>query len=75
MVKNNGFCFDIKLSKEGRLEAFVNDIPVCTLKGNKDIELTTMELIGRKVKIVNNNTNPIKFNANSITNIAVVSIS
>lgn len=75
MVKANKFCFDVKISEEGRLEAFINGTPICTLKGDRDIELSTMELIGKTVKIVNNpNSNPIKFNANSISNISVMII-
>ena len=75
MVKANKFCFDVKISEEGRLEAFINGTPICTIQGDKDIELSTMELIGRTVKIINNpNSNPIKFNANSISNISVMII-
>lgn len=75
ILKNNNFCFDVKISDEGRLEAYVNDTPICTLKGDRDIELSTMELINRTVKIINNpNGNPIKFYAKSITNISVIVI-
>jgi hypothetical protein len=54
----------------------INDMPIASIaRGKEDIDMSSIELIGRKVKVVNNpNTNPIVFNDNSITNICVTII-
>ena len=78
LVASNNYMFDIIMEKNedketGRVVMSINGMPIASLATGKDgINMSTVELIGRKVKVVNNpNSNPIVFNNNSITNICV----
>lgn len=73
LVISNNYMFDIKLDEAGRIIMTINDMPIASIaRGKEDIDMSSIDLIGRKVKVVNNpNSNPIVFNDNSITNICV----
>lgn len=73
MVKNNNYCFDVIEDKDNRIVMAINGQSICAVSKSKDTSLNTFELLNKKVKIVNNQTegNKIVFNDASISNLKV----
>lgn len=73
LVKNNGYCFDITEDDDNRIVMAINGQSICAVTKGKDTALNTFELLNKRVKIVNDQTegNKIVFNNASISNLKV----
>lgn len=72
MVKANNYCFDITEDESNRMVMSINGQSICAVSKAKDTGLNTLELLGKTVKLVNNQaTDKIVFNNASIANLKV----
>lgn len=81
IVASNGFMFDLKLSADGRMEMYANvqtqdgqvaNLPIASIaSGVNSVGIGFLN--GKRVKVVNKpSVSPIKFNANSISNVQIM---